>query len=430
MMKSTRILLMTALVLGVAADASAQIRRGERGNPGGGNPGGGQHERPSNPGGGQHERPERPSNPGGFNRGGDNNRGNDNGGNNNGGFNRGDRGGMNRGDNGEAQRRQQQQDEQRRQQEAQRQQQEAQRQRDEAQRRQQQQQDEQRRNQEAQRQRDEEQRRNNANRGNDNNRPNVPNRGNDNRPNFPGRGDNNNRPNVPNRGNDNRPNIPNRGNDNRRPEMPGRPNGGMRHPERRDQVRQIRDQRRQEVSRRQLETRQRRDGWRQGHNIRVNRNVDYIRSQSRWQPRYDRWYTNFYRPRQVIFVHEIRWIEPMPVVGVWSYYDAEVVARNLEGLTQEIYDTMDRVSPIGTEYGQRLRRVLADLEDAADQLQDGIANSYDWEETIYDLFNLEAQVSLAEQTLDGYSRAYMVDDEMKAVRYYVDELLYTYRVNY
>lgn len=175
-----------------------------------------------------------------------------------------------------------------------------------------------------------------------------------------------------------------------------------------------------------------RAGWFQ--NRRVNpfqRNISAIRSADRWAPRYDRWWANCLRPRYVQFVH-IHWYEPMPVYvdAGMSYFDMQRVAENLEYTARDIYQTLDAVAPTETEYGQRLRRVLAQLIDATENYDDALDSADDISATLYDLFYLEDTVSLTEKTLDGYSQSYRVQEEMQAMRYYVNELLWNYRQQY
>lgn len=257
-----------------------------------------------------------------------------------------------------------------------------------------------------------------------------------------------NRPNRPNR-----PDL-NRG-DHRRPNpMPSRPapapsrpdvNRGDRHrppsearrEQRRDviqhrqnDVRRAREQRRTDIRNHQVRRQNDRQDWRQRRHLEIrHRDVNAIRSPLRWTGRYNTWWGGFVRPRPVVFVH-VSWYQPMPAIGSWDYFQTEQVAENIEYLTRGIYEELDAVAPTNTEYGQRLRRVLYDLVDAAENYEDAVESTYDFSDTLYDLFYLEEMVGLTEQTLDGYSQAYRVSDDMAAIRYYVNELLWTYRQNY
>jgi hypothetical protein len=114
----------------------------------------------------------------------------------------------------------------------------------------------------------------------------------------------------------------------------------------------------------------------------------------------------------------------------WKYNDIIFVSQNLELLTRTIYERMDEVTPAYTEYGQRLRRVLIQLEAASFNLYSSVRNTYNWNDSLYELFYLEQSVSLAQTTLSGYSNAYRVDGEMAALNFYVAQLLWTYRVRY
>jgi hypothetical protein len=122
----------------------------------------------------------------------------------------------------------------------------------------------------------------------------------------------------------------------------------------------------------------------------------------------------------------------MPEVGGWTYFDVTNVVVNIEYLTRQIYDAMAQSSSYNPnrEYADRLMRVLAQLQDAADNMVDQVYANDDYIDSLNDLFYLASVVALAESTLDGYSQAYRVNDEMHALRYYVDELLWVYREAY
>jgi hypothetical protein len=124
----------------------------------------------------------------------------------------------------------------------------------------------------------------------------------------------------------------------------------------------------------------------------------------------------------------------MPQLGNgWTMADVDYVAVNLQYLTRSIYDIMSAtVGPnhYNQEYAQRMPRVLAQLADAADNFAEAVDRSYDYTDTLDDLFYLESMVDLAEQTLDGFQYSYYSADEMAQLRYYVNELLWVYRQGY
>lgn len=157
-----------------------------------------------------------------------------------------------------------------------------------------------------------------------------------------------------------------------------------------------------------------------------------IHNHSYWSNRYDLWYSNCPRPTVIIYTRPIRWYVPMPEPGGWNYSSVETVALNLEHLTRDIYEEMARVasSNPNQDYAQRLMRVLAELVDASENFTDAVYDNDDYYDTLNDLFYLESKVDLAESTLDGYSKSYLVNEEMKALRYYVNELLWVYRYYY
>ncbi len=113
----------------------------------------------------------------------------------------------------------------------------------------------------------------------------------------------------------------------------------------------------------------------------------------------------------------------------WDHQDILIVADNIEYLAQRIYDIMEPIAPTtrNQEYSARLMRVLYQLTDASSAFHISVQRYDQLSDTLYYLFYLEDTVSLTENTLDGYSQEYRVEDEMKAIRYYINELLWTYR---
>lgn len=162
------------------------------------------------------------------------------------------------------------------------------------------------------------------------------------------------------------------------------------------------------------------------------RDVIIIRDHDHWSDRYDRWYDRCDRPSRIVHRRPIKWEHPLPDVDTWTYLDIQTVAINMEGITREIYEVMSQVTPSNPnrEYAERLMRVLGDLAWASETFTDAVYNGYDYTESLNELFYLESQVDLTEWTLDGYSKAYLVDEEMRTMRYLVNELMWRYRQNY
>ncbi|HVK60941.1 MAG TPA: hypothetical protein VM432_05295 [Bdellovibrionales bacterium] len=201
---------------------------------------------------------------------------------------------------------------------------------------------------------------------------------------------------------------------------------------RRERERMDRIRRDQEIRRHQERMRQDREEWRYRNEIERMRR-DRIRDNSRWYDRYDRWYTHCPRPTPIRWERPIRWPEPMPDQRrSWTYADVQVVALNLEGISRDIYDQMSQVivTNPNQEYRVRLMRVLGSLEDSAENYADAVYAGTDYVDSLNDLFYLDDQLALAEKTLNGYSKAYLVQQEMRAMRYYIDELLWIYRYYY
>ncbi len=162
-----------------------------------------------------------------------------------------------------------------------------------------------------------------------------------------------------------------------------------------------------------------------------------------WGDRYDSWENVWYPP---VYVEvPISWTVPMPEYPAqpapgsipdwsttWTYEDVQNVALNLEAVSRDMYDQMDAVidSNPNKEYASRLMNVLADLVDASENYTDAVQAGTDWSDSLDQLFYLEAEVKLAQTTLDGYSKEYLVKDDETALYEYVQELLWTYKANY
>ncbi len=250
-------------------------------------------------------------------------------------------------------------------------------------------------------------------------RPVPPPRGGD-RPVPPPRGGD--RPVPPPRGGD-RPVPPPRGGD--RPVPP--PRGGdrpvppvVRPPVDRDYVRErIRREREHRVADIRMireRIRDERSEWRHRRPIVVHRDIGYIRSPHSWTSRYDRWSRHTLRPVHPILSRPIRWYQPI-YEDVPPVEALETTAVNMENLAREVYEVMDGVihTNPNREYAERLMRVLGEMVDAAENFTDTVYDREDYQETLYDLFYLEEKVDFAIRTLDGYSKEYLVQDEMQAL---------------
>ena len=91
---------------------------------------------------------------------------------------------------------------------------------------------------------------------------------------------------------------------------------------------------------------------------------------------------------------------------------------------------MDGVSSGDPDYQATLRDALSQLVAAAQNFSDAVQNGSDYSDSIYDLFYLDQMATRAREVLRGSPQAYMVEDQMNALRYTVDELLWNYRQNY
>lgn len=226
-----------------------------------------------------------------------------------------------------------------------------------------------------------------------------------------------------------------------RPLPPGGPVGGPVRPggrdedqlrRRRDDIRRDRMNRQPDIDFRRRQGRDVRNDFHIRFEVGPRRDVRVIRDPARWGVRYNTWWTVSTRPVIYRPVRPIPWHRPMPSIGYWSYSELDIISDNLEYLSRDVYTTMSQVAPLtpNREYAFRLMNVLGQLVNAAENYNDAVADSYDWSDSLYDLFNLDAALTTAETTLDGYSQAYRVDNEIRSLRYYVNELLWNYRQNY
>lgn len=200
---------------------------------------------------------------------------------------------------------------------------------------------------------------------------------------------------------------------------------------RRDDIRVHRDARRSDIWRVRERARSDRSDWRGRFTMNTRCDVGWVRSPNTWVTRFSRWETRCDRPALPIYSRPVRWAEPMPEVIV-DYQSVELIAQNIEQLSRDVYQTMDSVinTNPNREYAARLMRVLGELADASENFTDAVYDSDDFSDSLNDLFFLETKVGLATQTLSGYSKEYLVTDEMRALRYYVEELLWQYRQKY
>lgn len=185
-----------------------------------------------------------------------------------------------------------------------------------------------------------------------------------------------------------------------------------------------------EIDRYNQQRNMQREQWRRQNTINVYIDYNSIRNADRWMNRYNSWWYECQRP--VYIGAPVNWYRPMPAPGMWNYYDVDVVSDNLEYLSRDVYNVMAPVSysTPNQEYGYRLRDVLARLSNAAENFNDSVDRTYDWSDSLYDLFYLESVLSETEQTLSGYSQSYRVQSQISSMRYYVNELLWQYRNNY
>ncbi len=272
-------------------------------------------------------------------------------------------------------------------------------------------------------------------RGNDNDGQDRGNRGN--RGNRDDRGDRGGRSDTkPDTKPDGRPDWnPDRDHDgNRGDGRPGRWDGrdgrGGRWRDNRRNVEDSRRQKREECTRHRDDNRDRRHQWRNKHDWRHDRDPR-TRQWNYWGFQFNLWYGKTLRPKYYS-IPGFYWVRPMPNYGLWNYYQVEIAAQNLENLSERIYDIMTDpgIRYVNPSYRVKLVKALSSLVGAAQDYTDSVSDSYDWYESMGDLFYLNQELNRTETVLRGFSQARRVEREMRYMRYYVNELLWQYRQNY
>ncbi len=196
--------------------------------------------------------------------------------------------------------------------------------------------------------------------------------------------------------------------------------------ERREQLRRDRAGRIHDFNHHRAYIRDYRNSWRFKFRFAFQRDIVRIRNHQMWANRYGIWYSDCVRPAWISYTLPIQWYRPMPDYGTWNYSHVETVADNMEFLTRNLYETV-------AQYGSSADYVLPALEqlaDAAENFDDAVNDNDDWTDSLNDLFYLEQMLDQAENNFGGQEAQFGVDSEMRSLRYYVNELLWTYRQNH
>lgn len=157
----------------------------------------------------------------------------------------------------------------------------------------------------------------------------------------------------------------------------------------------------------------------------------HYRDPHRWRERYDRWRHGAHRP---LPPPPPRWIieEPLPYPDHNDYWDADdiyQIAAWVETYAYRVYSAMREELSRPTEWNLETLSLMYDVVVASRIYFDAVASQPDrYRDTLYELFNLEDAVNaVAGRVLCGPMPEF-IRDNFTQVRYYVDELLWQYRL--
>lgn len=134
--------------------------------------------------------------------------------------------------------------------------------------------------------------------------------------------------------------------------------------------------------------------------------------------RYSQWYANSVRPDASSLPQTINWFQQMPDIGDWSYGDIIVVAANLESLTRDVYAEVQQPQ-------------VASLIAVAQAYSNSVISGSDTTDSLTNLLEFDGQLEKVESELsEAAQSSQSLSDELSALRYFVEELKFDYRVNY
>ncbi|MGE3387273.1 MAG: hypothetical protein AB7K41_11140 [Bdellovibrionales bacterium] len=214
---------------------------------------------------------------------------------------------------------------------------------------------------------------------------------------------------------------------------------------RRDRERSIaeREWRRQRDLDRYLRERDQRRRWIEDHRGHWHRDFDRVRrpwpggrpdwrDHSRWRHRRDRWWDGCHRP---LPPPPSRWVDelPLPFPDDGHYWDNDniyEIAALVESLTYNVYTAALQDLNEPDAWNQETLGLLYDVVEAARIYFDAVRVAPNvTRDTLFELFNLEDAVkAVAPRILCGPLSAY-VRDNFGQVKYYIDELLWQYRLD-
>ncbi len=159
--------------------------------------------------------------------------------------------------------------------------------------------------------------------------------------------------------------------------------------------------------------------------------VDW-RSPARWQRRYERWWRYYHppvAPMPPIWIIDIPYEYP-PSNDYWDRYDIAELADAMEALSVELYQmTADELQE-PTQWNQETLSLMYDVVVAAQVYSDTVDASTDvYRDSLYALFNLEDAMSAVSGRILCGDISLRIQENFSQMRYYVDELLWQYRLD-
>lgn len=167
----------------------------------------------------------------------------------------------------------------------------------------------------------------------------------------------------------------------------------------------------------------------EGNQIRIVRNNKAIQDTETWTKKYSLWYRTSAHPQYPTLSADPQWFQAMPDVGDWSYGDLEVIAVNLEYKSREAYVNLAQLQ-VSDQLAPLLLSASARLTDAAIAYSDAVLSGSDTTDSLKNLFYLDSELAIVERELANVQMSDAALDDVQLLRFYVNELLLDYRINF
>ncbi len=160
-----------------------------------------------------------------------------------------------------------------------------------------------------------------------------------------------------------------------------------------------------------------------------------IHDNVRWQHRHNRWWDHYlyYTPVRPRFSFRIILPIPYPIYydRYWSWAEINQAAGALENHSQNFYEQAERELWQNSPWNNEALNAFYDMVEAAQIYNDALDRySYNYRDTLYELFNLEEKMNEAKVYVNsGYLNRDLVNS-FSWIEYHVQQLLWNYRNKY